>query len=122
MLLHECYACFGGDYESVRQRIPREELIEKFVKKFLTEPSYSDLCCTLQEENYTEAFRAAHSLKGVSANLGFRQLEQSASALTECLRNSEEKQIDKNEAEDLLGKVSADYKEVIDAILKYEET
>lgn len=119
MLLKECYDCFGGDYESVRQRIPKDEIIEKFVKKFLTEPSYSDLCRTLQEENYAEAFRAAHSMKGVSANLGFQKLERSAGDLTECLRNSEEKQIDKTEAERLLEKVTVDYKEVIDAIQKY---
>ena len=35
------------------------------------------------------AFRAAHTLKGLAANLGLVQLWQAASALTEALRGSD---------------------------------
>lgn len=31
MLLKECYDAIGGDYESVKHRISKEEIIEKFV-------------------------------------------------------------------------------------------
>lgn len=120
MVLKECYDIFGGDYEAVLHRIPKEDIIEKFVKKFLTEPSYQNLCDTLEREEYSEAFRAAHSLKGVSANLGFQKLEKSSSELTELLRDSEGRSIDKEKAKEMLVLVSEDYNEVIEAIRRYE--
>lgn len=121
MSLKDCYDMFGGSYESVKQRISKEEMIEKFVLKFLSDPSYELLCRTLEDENYTEAFRAAHSLKGVSQNLSFSRLESSSSVLTELLRNSDEKQIDKEQCKELLMQVSADYKEVVEAVRKFKE-
>lgn len=119
MLLKECYESFGGDYESVRNRISQEEIIRKFLIKFLSEPSYDNLCKTLATEEYEEAFRAAHSLKGVCQNLGFDQLEKSSSVLTELLRNSMEKQVDMEQCKVAFRKVSEDYKVVIDAITRF---
>lgn len=112
---------FGGSYEGVKQRISKEEMIEKFVLKFLLDPSYELLCRSLEDENYEEAFRAAHSLKGVSQNLSFISLEASSSALTELLRNSNEKQIDKEQCKELLIRVSSDYKAVVEAVRKLKE-
>lgn len=121
MLLKECYDALGEDYEAVRQRISREETIRKFVIKFLSEPSYGNLCQSLESENYEEAFRAAHSLKGVSTNLGFQKLGNSASELTEYLRGSENKQIDREECGRLMECVSGDYETVVEAVRKLEE-
>lgn len=121
MLLKECYDAFGGDYESVKERIPKDEIIEKFVMKFLTEPSYENLHQALEDGNYEEAFCAAHSLKGVCANLGFLTLGEDASLLTEFLRNKEEQQIDKEECQKLFENVSDNYKVVVDAIRKYKD-
>lgn len=121
MLLKDCYEAFGGDYEDVRKRISKDEIIQKFLIKFLSDASYSTLCESLEIKDYVEAFRAAHSLKGISQNFGFKRLEDSASRLTELLRNSEEKQIDEKECEVLFAKVSEDYKMVTDAVKKLEE-
>ena len=63
------------------------------------------------------AFRAAHTLKGVSANLGFEQLRQSASALTEFLRGKAEPA--PAEALPLLEQVRRDYQMTVDAIRAY---
>lgn len=121
MLLKECYDTFGGEYESVKQRISSDETIHKFVLKFLTEPSYANLCKSLDEEDYEEAFRAAHSLKGVCQNLAFKKLGESSSALTELLRSRDEKHIDKVHCEKLLKEVSEDYKVVVEAISRLKE-
>lgn len=116
MILKDFYDVLGGGYEAVKQRIPKDEIIERFVIKFLTEPSYQNLCDNLEKENYAEAFRAAHSLKGVSANLGFDRLQSSSSELTELLRGSEENPVDKGETDRLLSRVAQDYHKVIEAI------
>lgn len=48
--------------------------------------SYPKLERSLKEENVEEAFRAAHTLKGVCQNLGFTNLYQPTYELTEVLR------------------------------------
>jgi len=65
MTLQECYAAIGGDYEEVLGRLRSERLIQKFVLKFLNDPSYSLLVETMAARQYDEAFRAAHTIKGV---------------------------------------------------------
>lgn len=121
MLLKDCYDAFGGDYESVRQRISKDDIIKKFVIKFLSEPSYDNLCRALESESYEEAFRAAHSLKGVCANLAFKRLEASSGELTELLRHSNEEPVDKEKCKEVFGRVSVDYNAVMDAVRKLEQ-
>ena len=57
------------------------------------------------------AFRAAHTLKGLAANLGLVQLGQAASALTEALRGS-----DMQRASALYPETAAAYREACAAI------
>ena len=71
MNINECYQAMGADYEEVFGRLRNERLITKFVLKFPGDPSFSQLQSTLEEKNVEEAFRAAHTLKGVAQNLGF---------------------------------------------------
>ena len=68
-----------------------------------------------------EAFRAAHSLKGICANLGFPVLGESSSVLTEYLRGKDAGQVDKGECAKLLEKVTEDYNTVLQNDNKIEE-
>lgn len=68
-----------------------------------------------------EAFRAAHSLKGVCQNLGFQRLEKTVSAMTELLRKWNEAQIDEEQAQLLFDQVSEDYKLVVETIGQLDE-
>ena len=79
MTIQECYKKMGADYEDVLKRLYSEGMIRKFARMFLDERS-------LKEENVEEAFRAAHTLKGVCQNLGFTNLYQPTYELTEVLR------------------------------------
>ncbi len=54
--------------------------------KFPTDPSFQLLSDALRENRIEEAFRGAHTLKGICINLGFTKLYETASALTEILR------------------------------------
>lgn len=86
MTLKECYDALEGDFEGILSRLPSEKLVEKFALKFLADESFSALEKALGERDYEEAFRAAHTLKGVSANLSFTRLCDAVSGLTEQLR------------------------------------
>lgn len=87
MTLRECYEKMSGDYEGTLGRLGSEKLVERFALKFLADGSYTLLEDSIAEGNYSEAFRAAHTLKGVSLNLGFTQLFKVSDELTEALRD-----------------------------------
>ena len=119
MTIVECDQQLGGNLENVKTRLPSDSLIKRFIIKFLDDSSYSELCDALQKGQRDEAFRAAHTLKGVCANLGFDQLENSASALTELLRP---KDIGiPEEAVSMMKDVKHDYEMTVGAIRAYLE-
>lgn len=115
MTIQECYAALGGDYEEVLGRLYSEALVKKFVGKFLADQSFSSLESTLKAKNYEEAFRAAHTLKGVSQNLSFTKLYQSSHEITEALRTK-----NYDQALQLFSTVEADYQQTAGAIQAYQ--
>ena len=72
-----------------------------------------------RRESRELAFRAAHTLKGVCANLGFERLRASASDLTELLRKTDTIPA---EAEALMELVRRDYEVTIAAIQDFAAT
>jgi HPt (histidine-containing phosphotransfer) domain-containing protein len=90
MTLEACYANLGGDYKDVMSRLMTEARVTKFALRFLDDPSYQLLTQSLEAENWDEAFRAAHTIKGVCQNLSFTSLGNAAEALTEALRPGSE--------------------------------
>ena len=115
MTLQECYAAMGGDYEGVMGRLRSERMVQKFVLKFLADGSYELLLSSTEAENWAEAFRAAHTIKGVCQNLGFDRLYKSSSELSEALRNGFTP-----EAPALVERVKEDYQQTIQAIQAYQ--
>ena len=103
----------------MKTRLPSDSLIKRFIIKFLDDSSYSELCDALQKGQRDEAFRAAHTLKGVCANLGFGRLLSSSSRLTELLRP--ESDSIPTEAAALMEEVREDYRVTVTAIRAYLE-
>lgn len=89
MSLIEFYPMIGGNYKEVFGRIPSDAMIQKFVLKFLDDPTYQELHQAIALKDIQTAFRAAHTLKGIAYNLGFTALGDEASKLTELLRNAD---------------------------------
>lgn len=89
MTVQECYAALGGDYEDVLSRLRTEERVRKFVLKFLDDPSYDELLAALDEGRSEDAFRAAHTIKGVCQNLSFTALYQASTVLADALRTGQ---------------------------------
>ena len=116
MTLQECYAAMEGDYQDALGRLRSDRLVQKFVLKFLADGSYDLLTQSMEEENYAEAFRAAHTLKGVCQNLGLTKLLNSSSELAEALRNGFTP-----EAIPLTERVKADYRQTMAAIQAFQK-
>lgn len=87
MTMQECYKAIGGNYEAVLGRLHGEALIQRFTLKFLEDQSYLQLKQALENKNYEDAFRSAHTLKGVCQNLSFDRLYEVSNELTELLRD-----------------------------------
>ena len=117
MTLQECYAAMGGDYEGVMGRLRSERMVQKFVLKFLADGSYGLLLSSVEAEDWLEAFRASHTIKGVCQNLGFTRLYESSSALSEAMRDG--KPLGDPA---LLERVKADYQTTAGAIRALRET
>ena len=114
MTLQDCYAALGGDYNEVLGRLRSERLVQKFVLKFPQDGSYALLLSSLEEGNAAEAFRAAHTIKGMCQNLGFTALGEASSALTESLRGGKIEGISA-----LLGAVKEEYARTVAAIERF---
>ena len=118
MTLEECYTAIGGDYADVIGRLRSERLVQKFVLKFLDDKSYDLLRSSLETQDYQEAFRAAHTMKGVCGNLAFNTLLESSEALTEALRDGKPPQ---SGEEALIQRVTEDYQRTVQAIQAFQE-
>lgn len=118
MTIEQCYQKLHGDYAQVLQRLPSPSLVERFVVKFLGDDSFSSLCKAMEASKTEDAFRAAHTLKGVSANLGLEQLRSSASQLTELLRGETGPM--PVAAEELMEQVRKDYALTVEAIEEFQ--
>lgn len=115
MNLEECYQALGGNYQEVISMLRKESLIEKFLLKFLNDPSYQLFESSMNSQNYEEALRGVHTLKGICLNLSFTQLSKSSSALTQALRNGDLSKV--NELRPILSK---DYEATISAIQLFQ--
>ena len=111
MTIQESYEAIGGNYKDVLGRLQSEALIRRFTLKFLEDQSYLQLKQALENKNYEDAFRSAHTLKGVCQNLSFARLFESSSLVTKALKED-----DWNKALDMMPQLSKDYHEIINAI------
>lgn len=87
MTVQECYAAMGADYDNVLGRLRMDDRIQKFLLMFLKDPNYKLLCESMEAQNAEGAFRAAHTIKGMGQNLSLTPLYESASRLSDFLRN-----------------------------------
>lgn len=115
MTIKECYDIMGADYSEVEGRLRTEERIKKFLCKVPQDKSYELLCDSLEQRDMDEAFRAAHTMKGICQNLALSKLGNSSAALCELLRDNREYTA---EVEELFGQVQKDYAETVECIRK----
>lgn len=77
----------GCDVEGALGRFMNDdELFIECLQLFMNDNNFEKLEQAIARKNYTEAFEAAHSIKGVSGNLGLLKLFNATSSLVECFR------------------------------------
>ena len=116
MTIREFYEAIGGSYDEALHIMKKEERMKSYVGYFLQDDSFAALSAAMATEQYEAAFRAAHTLKGVSGNMGFAKLAAAARELTEELRDG------KNYpgAVELFPKVEQYYHMTVDQIKAYQ--
>lgn len=117
MSLEQCYEAMGGDLDGVRQRLMTDERILKFVPTFLDDDSMKTFRDSFSSEEYDVAYRAVHTLKGISRDLGFTPLYEISSRMQEALRKPEEGgERNLARANELLPQIEQTYQRTVDAI------
>lgn len=81
--------CGFDPKEALERFMNNQALLEKFLGKFLEDPTYSALCEAMGRSDSTEAFRCVHTIKGVASNLALHGLYDAACRLTETLRGAQ---------------------------------
>lgn len=78
---------YGGDAEGVERRFAGDDaLFALCLEEFREDENFNDIAKAVAEGDTRRAFECAHSLKGVSANLGLTPFYDKVSVLTESLR------------------------------------
>lgn len=79
----------GVDIKRTLDRfLGNEELYFRFLKKLEKDKTCEGLRASIEDRNYEEAFKYAHTLKGLIANLGLEDVAKPIYKLTELLRKA----------------------------------
>lgn len=94
MTLQECYDEMGGDLGAALGVLESETRLARYLTLFLDEPTARMLFLALEDARWQDAFRAAHTMKGLCRGLGMTRLYDSCCALTQALRDGQAPQDD----------------------------
>ncbi len=86
MTLRAFYGCIHSDYDAVMRRMMKEELLLKYLRRFADDENYPALEQAMQAKDYTAAYLAAHTLKGLCLSLGLDAMSVPVIALSKALR------------------------------------
>ena len=108
----EMLAAAGIDAEDALERfMGSEALLVKFLKKFLEDENYEKLAQAMKGQDYGEALRASHTLKGVCGNLSMGNLYELTAKQVGLFR-AEKYQ----EAEEMMPAISREYEKICEAL------
>ena len=67
MNIQEFYDSIDESYENVSSRMMgNQKLVEKFVRKFLDDPTYEQIKEAVDKMDYDEILRTTHTMKGIA--------------------------------------------------------
>lgn len=117
MEIRNVYEELGQEnYSAVKDRFcGNENLLAKFVVKFLQDPTFQNLEGSVNEGDRQGIEMNAHTLKGVAGNLGFCVLQSVCADLVDCIRSGNDDQIP-----ELFERVKSTYMNIIHVIEKLD--
>lgn len=86
MKLDAFYRQVGGDYAEITSRFQNDARIIRFLGMLPKDDSMDALRAAMDKGDAPTAFRAVHTLKGISLNLGLGALAAACSDMAESLR------------------------------------
>lgn len=89
MDIRELYSRIGGDFNDAMGRIPKEDLIEKFVRKYIEMDDVDKMAEAFEAADYRKVFEISHNLKGVSANLSLTSICKNITEICEAVRHGD---------------------------------
>ena len=93
MSLHRFYLAIDGDFEAACRRFYNENMLQKFLIRFLDEPCCTELNDALGQHDLDAAIKAAHTLAGQARSFGFTTLHEKSAALVQALRGNRDDEI-----------------------------
>lgn len=106
----------GIDVSGALERfMGNEDLLERFLKKFLNDSNYEKLMTAIEEGNQEDALTAAHTLKGVTGNLAMTELFDLLTSQVSAFRND-----NWDEAVKLMPAISQSHERLVSVISSME--
>lgn len=121
MTLQELYTIIGGNYDQATKVLRREQLIDRYIRKFSTSQVGSALAAAGESMDASALFESAHAMKGVCANLGLDALAQGASELAEEFRPGSPRQFTDEQVRGKIAAISEQYQRTLAGIEQYEK-
>lgn len=103
---------------TLKRFLGNEDMYGNFLQRFLKDPSYRNLGEQLKAGSFEEAFRSAHTLKGVAANLGLTPLQAASAELVEELRGKKNDEVDVAKTDAQWKKLTEVYDRFVGLILR----
>ena len=116
--MEECYSKFGGNYKDAMNRMYSEERVIRYAFNFLDTTDDEMLEKAHDEKDNSKMFVFSHRIKGMAANLGFSDLQKSASQLTEMYRGG--KIPDTSDSDKVYSEVESEYKKIKENITDFK--
>ena len=114
--LRAALSSYGIDYGDAMDRFGgNAELFFRLARKYLDGDNYARLVSAMEMHDFDEAYRQAHSLKGVAGNLSFTKLYNIAAEIASNLREGEYVA-----AESYLPDAEAAHERIVEALGKLE--
>ena len=116
MNIQEFYDSIDESYENVSSRMMgNQKLVEKFVRKFLDDPTYEQIKEAVNKMDYDEILRTTHTIKEIARNLEFTHLQKKRAKAVDMIRAGE-----KETVLPVIDEIEKEYQKVVDAIQKLD--
>ena len=104
----------GADVDATLKRfMGNETLYMKFIMKFLDDKNFAGVKENLGKKDYEAAYVSAHTLKGVTANLGLDPVYKVVSQISDMLKGKSPEEVDHEKLEELSGQLEVEYSRFI---------